>query len=92
MWPAIWMLPTEEYYGPWPTSGEIDVRLDPRACLISPSQASQTDDLTSLPCRSSRDGETTPTTPIEESTSFRPLSTGDLSRVSTDTTGPGDGT
>ena len=26
IWPSIWMLPTENYYGPWPISGEIDVR------------------------------------------------------------------
>ncbi|PPJ58010.1 hypothetical protein CBER1_03850 [Cercospora berteroae] len=25
MWPAIWMLPTEDKYGPWPASGEIDI-------------------------------------------------------------------
>jgi len=24
-WPAIWMLPTENKYGGWPNSGEIDV-------------------------------------------------------------------
>jgi beta-glucanase (GH16 family) len=24
-WPAIWMLPTDEYYGPWAASGEIDI-------------------------------------------------------------------
>jgi len=24
-WPAIWMLNSEEVYGPWPTSGEIDI-------------------------------------------------------------------
>jgi beta-glucanase (GH16 family) len=24
-WPAIWMLPTEEHYGGWPGSGEIDI-------------------------------------------------------------------
>jgi beta-glucanase (GH16 family) len=24
-WPAIWMLPTEEKYGGWPSSGEIDI-------------------------------------------------------------------
>lgn len=24
-WPAIWMLPTDEYYGPWALSGEIDI-------------------------------------------------------------------
>ncbi len=24
-WPAFWMLPTDETYGPWPQSGEIDV-------------------------------------------------------------------
>lgn len=24
-WPAIWMLPTENYYGRWPKSGEIDI-------------------------------------------------------------------
>jgi beta-glucanase (GH16 family) len=25
MWPAIWMLPTDNRYGPWPRSGEIDI-------------------------------------------------------------------
>ncbi|RDB22986.1 Beta-1,3-glucan-binding protein [Hypsizygus marmoreus] len=25
MWPAIWMLPRDEVYGPWPLSGEIDI-------------------------------------------------------------------
>lgn len=25
VWPAIWMLPTEEIYGPWALSGEIDI-------------------------------------------------------------------
>lgn len=25
MWPAIWMLPTDEAYGGWPHSGEIDI-------------------------------------------------------------------
>jgi beta-glucanase (GH16 family) len=24
-WPAIWMLPNDYAYGPWPTSGEIDI-------------------------------------------------------------------
>ncbi|VTT99837.1 glycoside hydrolase : Glycoside hydrolase family 16 OS=Planctomyces limnophilus (strain ATCC 43296 / DSM 3776 / IFAM 1008 / 290) GN=Plim_1398 PE=4 SV=1: Glyco_hydro_16 [Gemmataceae bacterium] len=25
VWPALWMLPQDEKYGPWPASGEIDV-------------------------------------------------------------------
>ncbi|MBI2925741.1 MAG: glycoside hydrolase family 16 protein [Verrucomicrobia bacterium] len=25
MWPAIWMMPTDETYGGWPNSGEIDI-------------------------------------------------------------------
>ncbi|BFZ65356.1 hypothetical protein YB2330_006522 [Saitoella coloradoensis] len=25
MWPAIWMMPTEDVYGAWPRSGEIDI-------------------------------------------------------------------
>ena len=25
MWPAIWMLPTDDKYGTWPLSGEIDI-------------------------------------------------------------------
>lgn len=25
LWPAIWMLPVDEKYGPWPRSGEIDI-------------------------------------------------------------------
>ena len=24
-WPAIWMLPTDQFYGTWPLSGEIDI-------------------------------------------------------------------
>ncbi|CAA9960222.1 hypothetical protein P3342_005655 [Pyrenophora teres f. teres] len=25
LWPAIWMLPKDDVYGPWPRSGEIDI-------------------------------------------------------------------
>jgi Glycosyl hydrolases family 16 len=25
LWPAIWMLPSQSVYGPWPQSGEIDI-------------------------------------------------------------------
>jgi beta-glucanase (GH16 family) len=25
LWPAIWMMPLEDTYGPWPASGEIDI-------------------------------------------------------------------
>ncbi len=25
LWPAIWMMPTDSYYGGWPKSGEIDI-------------------------------------------------------------------
>ncbi|KAK7505726.1 hypothetical protein BaRGS_00002997, partial [Batillaria attramentaria] len=25
LWPAIWMMPTENHYGSWPRSGEIDI-------------------------------------------------------------------
>ncbi|MBW4083686.1 glycoside hydrolase family 16 protein [Paenibacillus sp. S150] len=25
LWPAIWLLPQDEAYGPWPASGEIDI-------------------------------------------------------------------
>lgn len=25
LWPAIWLLPQEQVYGPWPASGEIDI-------------------------------------------------------------------
>ncbi|ODQ49727.1 concanavalin A-like lectin/glucanase [Saitoella complicata NRRL Y-17804] len=25
MWPAIWMMPTNDTYGPWPASGEMDI-------------------------------------------------------------------
>lgn len=25
MWPALWMLPVNDTYGPWPISGEIDI-------------------------------------------------------------------
>lgn len=45
IWPSIWMLPTENYYGPWPISGEIDVRWRPcygfnRAPFADPPSAS----------------------------------------------------
>ncbi len=37
IWPAIWMLSSENVYGPWPTSGEIDIMEylgnDPRRVL-----------------------------------------------------------
>ena len=25
LWPALWMLPVNDVYGPWPRSGEIDI-------------------------------------------------------------------
>ena len=25
LWPAIWLLPQQQAYGPWPASGEIDI-------------------------------------------------------------------
>ena len=25
LWPALWMLPVDDAYGPWPNSGEIDI-------------------------------------------------------------------
>jgi beta-glucanase (GH16 family) len=25
LWPAIWMMPEDDTYGPWPASGEIDI-------------------------------------------------------------------
>ena len=25
LWPALWMLPVNDTYGPWPASGEIDI-------------------------------------------------------------------
>ena len=25
LWPAIWLLPKDQAYGPWPASGEIDI-------------------------------------------------------------------
>ena len=25
LWPAIWMMPAKDTYGPWPASGEIDI-------------------------------------------------------------------
>ncbi len=38
-WPAVWMLPTEDHYGGWPNSGEIDilehVGYDPNVVHIS---------------------------------------------------------
>ena len=24
-WPAVWMMPADDYYGPWPLSGEVDI-------------------------------------------------------------------
>ena len=35
LWPAIWMLPVNNTYGPWPLSGEIDVSLfiHPLVCV-----------------------------------------------------------
>ena len=39
MWPAIWMMPTEDTYGGWPSSGEIDIMenvgFDPYVILAS---------------------------------------------------------
>ena len=35
IWPAIWMLPTDQVYGSWPSSGEIDImesRGTPTSC------------------------------------------------------------
>ena len=32
LWPAIWMLPVDNMYGPWPLSGEIDVCLVIQIC------------------------------------------------------------
>ncbi|KAF4610231.1 hypothetical protein D9613_010576 [Agrocybe pediades] len=40
LWPAVWMLPQDNFYGPWPVSGEIDI-LEARGNGISyPSQGS----------------------------------------------------
>jgi beta-glucanase (GH16 family) len=33
LWPAVWMLPQDSVYGPWPLSGEIDVST---WCLVLP--------------------------------------------------------
>lgn len=41
LWPAIWMLPTEDKYGVWPKSGEIDVR--PRLLSHTPCTRPNTD-------------------------------------------------
>ena len=34
LWPAIWMLPVNNTYGPWPLSGEIDVRIRSALCVV----------------------------------------------------------
>jgi hypothetical protein len=42
LWPAIWMLPVDSTYGPWPISGEIDI-MEARGNGISyPKQGSNT--------------------------------------------------
>jgi len=41
LWPAIWMLPVDNTYGPWPMSGEIDI-MESRG--NGPSYASQGSD------------------------------------------------
>jgi beta-glucanase (GH16 family) len=41
IWPAIWMLPTDQAYGSWPTSGEIDI-LESRGNDVSCSGGSNT--------------------------------------------------
>ena len=35
LWPAIWMLPKDNKDGPWPLSGEIDVRTCSTLALTS---------------------------------------------------------
>jgi len=37
LWPAIWMLPKDNFYGDWPSSGEIDImesRGNPNTCDV----------------------------------------------------------
>lgn len=40
IWPAFWMLPTENYYGVWPLSGELDIMeligTDPKTVWATP--------------------------------------------------------
>ncbi|KAI1798440.1 concanavalin A-like lectin/glucanase [Ganoderma leucocontextum] len=40
LWPAIWMLPKDNAYGPWPLSGEIDIMESRGNGLSYPAQGS----------------------------------------------------
>ncbi len=60
LWPAIWMAPLDSVYGPWPLSGEIDVR---SARLVIGIICGDMDMLRSLYHRSWRLVETAPRTP-----------------------------
>ncbi|KAM5543724.1 hypothetical protein V8D89_002341 [Ganoderma adspersum] len=40
LWPAIWMLPKDNKYGPWPLSGEIDIMESRGNGLSYPAQGS----------------------------------------------------
>ncbi|KAF8577757.1 glycoside hydrolase family 16 protein [Ramaria rubella] len=40
LWPAIWMLPVNNTYGPWPMSGEIDIAESRGNAMTYPAQGS----------------------------------------------------
>lgn len=46
LWPAIWMLPAQNYYGQWPASGEIDIvesrGNDPSTCDVGSNKFGST--------------------------------------------------
>ena len=59
LWPAIWLLPTENIYGTWPGSGEIDI-FEGRG--QSPNQMQQTIHFGSFPCCDGHNYVHSPTT------------------------------
>lgn len=60
LWPAIWMAPLNSVYGPWPLSGEIDVR---SARFVTGITRSEMDMLRFFYNRLWRRAETAPHTP-----------------------------